>query len=1118
MTRKEILPIAIFIASALLIWFVGPLMTIANHAPLTQAVQRGYVITALFLILFLKYLFLDTANKKVPQATSPLQQEINKRIELLQNRFQGAIEFLKKTALNRNNTTIHLAELPWYLLIGPPSAGKTTLLANSKINFILAKQFKSEQIAQIPSSDSCDWWVTRDSVLVDVPGAYLMSPNNSAKKSDGVIANATWRGLLNLIKNSPTREKLNGVIVSINLPELMKKQNDQRNQIIHDLKRRIVDLRTMFGIELPFYFVITKCDSLPGFLEFFSENTQDELGQAWGITLPVLQPHEKLVDVFSHRFNTLIKRLNKQLLWRLHHEHNPFARAYIKDFPLHVERLKETLTNFLNALAMPDLHLHGVYLTSAIQKNIEETQTYLYPATHPQNSQIMRAPAIPARPYFIKQMLMQGILQTFEYPGQEKKVTLLQQRLTYAAALSVVVIAALLLGRDFQHSVQKAYAMQNELSHFQLYMQQSTNDTGRLVKALPLLDSLQQAASAAKQKNSILSALAFYSHQSQRTANVVYNQALQTIVLPEVKKNLEKYLQTANSKNPEYVYTALKAYLMLADEQNRQASFITNTLNLIISQPMNKNALSQLTQHIDAAFHDNSLTIDLKSDLIAEVRKQLVNLPSDDLSMLILKNYDNNNADSAVELGTNTGHPPVFVSHNLANRIPNIFTADYFAKVVDGQIAMAANEAINGNWVLGDISSNPNQPTTATLTTQLHNRYLANYIDIWESLLANIQPNTPKNLLQTDEMIVSLTNNNSPLLHLLQTIKKNTDFAPITTSSPKLQALNNLIGSVGDDRESPLYQVFVNLRQLHSYLQTILTANDLSKAAFDISTQRMKNSAHDPITEVRRLADQSPEPMKTWLRTISGDSWGFIMSEAAQYIGVAWQNQILPTYNTDILNHYPFNQRSRQEVNLVHFTQFLGHQGKLAVFYTSYFKPFIDDSHLPWTWRNIDDQKIPFSNALLANLEHAALLQRVFFPYKDNKLAVQFALRPVALEAGVKSFELNINGSAVYLQKNNVRGIRVLSWPGNFTRHGTSVNVITANNKMIRNSYEGDWAWFKLVNNALQNINGKKELLLTFSANGRTAKYLLSANSELNPFLANNLASFELPQELIPVG
>ncbi len=814
--KKQILPLGLFISFSLIIWFIGPLVAIANHAPLEHPEKRIYIIAALFLLWLLKFIFLEeTPTEKGTAPTS----EIAKKLQTLQGRFQGALNFLKKTTIQKQDGNFSLSHLPWYLLIGPKGAGKTTLLANANINFILSKQFK--QAEAIQSSDACDWWVTRDLVLIDVPGSYFFT-----RKKLGAVTSILWNALLNLVKTTPASTKLNGVIIALNLPEILNKIHHQKkDELFYDLKKRITDLRNQFGPQLSFQFVITKCDLLPGFLEFFGESVNEELSQTWGLTMPALSSKEKWLDVFTLRFNALIKQINKQLLWRLHQEHNPNAKPYIKDFPLHLERLKESLIILLKALAMPVLCLQGVYLTSAVQSVPEETvlsdtQTMPGHLTH-QALQLMRAPSMPSRPYFIKQLVLQTFLYSPDKPASIKQGNYhWQRRALYAASIGIIVTTILLLGHDFQQNASKTYALENELAHYQTYVQRNDPSDTRLIKALPLLDALQQSANYARHPFT-RSILSFYSNKSQETATHIYAKALQTIVVPEIKSILEKYLKTASNKNPVPVYTALKAYLMLADPDNFQASFITNTLDKIDELPISKQALNQLTTHIEAIFLAHALAVDLDQDLIAEVRKQLSNLPGTELGFVILKNMDANSADSTIGLGTNLGSPPVFVSKQVANRIPNMFIAVNFQKIMTEEINAAATEALKGNWVLGEMPSSFNQPSFESLVSQLRNQYVSKYVDIWESQLANIQPYSPKNLLQVDEVIQNLTNNDSPLLQLLQTLKQNTAFDPILSLSPKMTSLDNLVKGT-DIKESQLYEVFADLHQLHLYLQKIL--------------------------------------------------------------------------------------------------------------------------------------------------------------------------------------------------------------------------------------------------------------------------------------------------------
>lgn len=1120
MIHKQAVSLSFLTILALFVWFIGPLLAIANKMPLAHPDKRLYVITAFFLMWLLKYIFVDTAPQKPQARPTAISPETTKKIQVLQGRFRGALDFLKKTVIKKHKLDYRLSNLPWYLLIGPTGAGKTTLLANANINYILSKQFKRENVPSIPPSDGCDWWVTRDQVVVDVPGDYFTEKGKSEDKTQYSIL---WKAFLNLIYATSTQEKLGGIVLALNLPELMKKSdNKQKNGLINHVKKRITDLRAQFGAHIPIHIIITKCDLLPGFSEFFSETGSDELSQTWGITLPKLQPKDNLLDMLTHRFNVLIKRINKQLIWRLHQERNPNARPYIKDFPLHIERLKENVVTLIKALSIPDLQLCGVYLTSATQPAVEEsavrvTHTNTNGVTH-QALQIMQAPPMPTRTYFVRQLILQGFLYSLDrLSDNTRQDSHWQRRAIYAMSIGAIVTAALLLGHDFQQSIKKAYSIQNDLARYQLYIQQDDQNGDRIVKALPLLVALQQAAqNSTHQLSQFKNILSFYSNRSQQTANMVYSQALQTIVIPEIKNDLERYLASASNKNPVPVYTALKAYLMLADPQTRDPHFIANTLNQTSSLSMNKQALAQLASHIDDAFKSNATTVELDQNLISDVRKQLNNLPSTELGLVILKNIDSNSADSMIRLGTNLGNPPVFVSKQVTNRIPNMFTADHFQKIVNEEISASAEEALKGNWVLGSITPSLNQPSAEALSTQLRDKYLSNYVDIWESQLANIQPFNPKNLLQVDEMLQNLTSNNSPLLQLLQTIKQNTSFPPINTESPKLQALNDLVTSPDGKQQIPLYTYFVSLRQLHVYLQNIVTASDSSQAAFSVAAERMQNPSQNPLTQIHQLAEQSPEPLKTWMNNIATQSFHFVLEDAGHYIENAWDTDVMPIYNEQIAHRYPFSPSSNQEVGLRQFTHFLGHRGVLAKFYQSYLKPFINDANPQWSWRTIDNQRIPLTNDVLINLQHAAQIQHVFFPNGDNKLNVAFSLQPVFLDTNIKSMTININGQQVTYTKKTPRVAHVFTWPGNdVIMHATTINVTTPKNRLVSNVNKGDWAWFKLVASATQNVNSRKELLLNIATEGHAAKYLLFTEGNLNPFLPMSMSRFELPQELL---
>lgn len=1108
----QIYPLTILILVSLIVWFGGPFLTIANTTPLQQHEARFLVIVALSMIWLIKFLFFDVESDK--STSNQPSAEIAKKIQILEGRFQGAIDFLQKTTINKQGKDISLAKLPWFLMIGTLGSGKTTLLANSHANFILAKQFKDKNIKNIPLSSHSDWWATRDLVFVDVPGNYI-----SSREKQLTAGNVLWNKMLELIKKN-SAANLSGVIIALQLPELIKKHNsEQRKHIFIDIKKHITQLRENFGNQIPFYLTITKCDLLPGFVEFFSDCGTDEQTQAWGVTLPLLNEKERIHEVFAHRFNALIKRLNKQLLWRLHQERNPIARPYIKDFPLQVERLKDAIIYFLKALNMPNLCLHGVYLTSAIQSTEEnshsQTPVIINPAAS-QALQLARHPDLGSRAFFIKQFIQHGLLNTPD-PAANAKYSkeMFNKKLAYASAVGVIAISAVLLGQDFQKSLQQVYSLQNDLTQYQTTIQQANQQDNQLSKALPLLNALREAAKNANHPISkLMSVLSFYSIKSQQTAGAIYTQALQTIVLPKIKSDLEKYLQDPNNKNPQHLYTALKAYLMLGDAQNLDVDFAIKTFNAIVLNNASEQTIEELNNHIRSVFVNQWKPAELNSYLIAQVRKELTSLPATELGFVILKSNDINSQINVVSLGSNIGNPPVFTNKQTINQIPSMYTATQFENIASQQLQNIALETLQGNWVLGNAAVAPSQTTLAAVTEQLRTKYIANYIDTWESVLSNLQIYIPKNLTQMNAMVGNLTSSTSPLLQLLQLVQQNTSFTPILNASPQLQTLNSLLANnVGAQQNGGLYPVFISLRQLDSYLQNIISTPDTGKTAYQVTKNTMLNPSAGPIPQLRTIAAQSPEPLKNWLNTIADLSLKLVIEDTVNYIDTAWQASIGSTFHEHFAGRYPFTPGAKEEVEIQHFVNLLGQPGTLMSFYQNFLKPFVNDTDKKWTWRMVDNQRLPFSDSLLEKIQLAMQIQHAFFPNGDNKLYVQFALEPVNLDANAKSFNLNINGQQIAYQNQHVP--RTVSWPGTNAMHSTTLNFISPDNQIKSNELKGDWGWFRLVTQSARQIVTPKQLLLEFNVEGTTAKYMLFTQGKVNPFVGLDLTHFELPEKLV---
>lgn len=379
---------------------------------------------------------LNFLNKPLNTGNLPEEQNavLNKKFQELEHKLKTIIDFLKQKNIRVRGEKINLYTLPWFLLLGNTDSGKSALLANAGIKYVLGKKATRSNV--LPHSEYGDWWVTANSVLVDLPGSYI---NHQDKITS--LANKLWQHFLSSVKTLRGAKAINGVIVTLSIAELMDKEQRQMN--IENITHAITMLKNTFGEDLPVYVVITKCDLLPGFIDFFNHYGSNELAQTCGLNLDI-QENENIIEVFTKNFDTLIKKLNQQLISRLHQERDPYAKLYIKDFPLHLERLKEVMKESIKSLTYDILphSFKGIFLTSATQPRIEETVIDRQMIVNPElpSLTIMQAPPSISQPYFIKQFLLQT-LNINEAPITQN--ILWVSHIAWAAILSILIICVM---------------------------------------------------------------------------------------------------------------------------------------------------------------------------------------------------------------------------------------------------------------------------------------------------------------------------------------------------------------------------------------------------------------------------------------------------------------------------------------------------------------------------------------------------------------------------------------------------------------------------------------------------------------------------------------------------
>jgi type VI secretion system protein ImpL len=191
---------------ALLVWFFGPFLAFLEAWGIRLAIV--IVMPALWaglnLLLDIRRAQRDAALAKgaTEPAVDPAALASADEVAAVQEKLTGALALLKRA----RGTAGYLYEQPWYMIVGPPGAGKTTALLNAGLRFPLAAEMGQGAVAGVGGTRLCDWWFTDDAVLIDTAGRY------TTQDSDPAVDRAGWGGFLDLLKRTRTRQPLNGVL------------------------------------------------------------------------------------------------------------------------------------------------------------------------------------------------------------------------------------------------------------------------------------------------------------------------------------------------------------------------------------------------------------------------------------------------------------------------------------------------------------------------------------------------------------------------------------------------------------------------------------------------------------------------------------------------------------------------------------------------------------------------------------------------------------------------------------------------------------------------------------------------------------------------------------------
>ncbi|WP_439134736.1 type VI secretion system membrane subunit TssM [Pseudomaricurvus sp.] len=1168
--NKWVIGIIGLTALSLLIWFgAGYVKFGENNSTLSPGVRLGIIFTivSIWFTWNICLLLVERRNNRQlldniqseEDTGSPDDERSKEEQEAIQERFKEALSVLKKSRFKSRNGSKSLYQLPWYIIIGPPGAGKTTALVNSGLEFPLAQSHGKEALGGIGGTRNCDWWFTNDAVMIDTAGRY------TTQDSHRVIDNTAWNKFVEMLKKYRTRRPINGALLAISLQDLMVQTAEQRVHLAKTLRQRINELQQQLGIRFPIYVTFTKCDLVAGFSEYFANLSQAEREQVWGVTFNTdpTSPQGAPLETLSAELDALTERLNVRLLWRINQERNLDKRSALQGFPARFESLNDIIEDFIKQTFSANRYdtvpmLRGIYFTSATQEGCPiDRMMASVSANFGLERDMGRQQANSGKSFFLSRLLQDVIFPESELVGVNRKIEngMIWLRRGTIAALSLAFIGCLVV---WTGSVTRNKLFMGEVNdNLASYVEAEKNlsrQNNDIRKTLDVMNPLRESSLVYDQEDHPwLSGMGLYDSSVDTAAKELYNDKLIHVFLPNFSRSLEAKLNRMSVQD-EGLLETLKIYLMLFTPEKRDPQEIEAFAQQMWAQQLPGQASQQeeLSTHLHALLQQELPEgISANQRVVDRARQQLRRIPVQQRLYAQLKNQSKQQVDLYGQIGGDTQATFGVADNDPRFVMPALYTKAGYRQAQFGSNSPLLTDFSEDQWIYGQVNDGEDfsEADREKVGREVEKLYLSDYANRWKSFINGLRVNKFNSTPEALETLNTLSDPiYSPLLAVVEVTAENTELTPridynVDTSGVRIpvSSTTRRIGSaLGDaaadgladsykptlvdmrfeelqrlvrsenNRPAKMQEYLSAIQEMQVYLAEIASAPDSNEAAFKAAKGRFQGAGGDAIKQLRTKANSAPAPINDWLNDIADSSWGLVLAKARLHLNAVWREQVYGAYQNSLYNRYPMSAGGRDETPILEFNNYFQPEGIEQRFVSNYIRPFVDTRR--WRIRKIDGQGLTLSSSTLTQLRRAENIRKAFFS-NGERAAVKFRIEPTKLDSGVRLFALELGDNRVPYS-HGPRTVSHMGWTGG---EDIRARVIfeDLNETIHRKHFEGDWAWFRLLDESDVKSTGRDNIYqVTFKEEGREAQFKLIANSTINPFDHGLLRNYRCPQTL----
>jgi len=1080
----------------------------------------------------------------------------------LGRRMTEALTKLRGAAGGRRD---YLYSRPWYVIIGPPGAGKTTALLNSGLRF----PFVEQAVGGIGGTRNLDFWFADEAVLVDTAGRY------TTQDSDATVDAAGWNAFLGLLKRHRPRQPINGVLVAIGIDTLVGSDCAAIDAHARAVRRRLVELRRTLETAVPVYLLVTKADLLAGFTDYFDDLDVEGRRAVLGATLPYADGRPS-AEVLAHAFDEATQAVADRQARRLFEEVDQRRRGMMIGFPAQLRSLRARLMRFADGAFVAGDEaagvLRGFYMTSGVQEG-EALDRILASMAQVYEQPVETAAAGRGRAYFLNRLLTEVMFPEAGLVTTDPKAKGRLRRQMIAALGGIAVVSALVLAawgvsytrnRAFQTALTEASARaEQQFREAGVDLTQVREDDADLRAAIPALDTLRNLPRGYAERRqggpSLAMTFGLYQGGLSQRAEETYRDALRRVMLPRLLLRLEAVMK-ADGRDPMRLYEPLKVYLMLGQQGPMDAKAVKAWVTADWANDLYPGADSQaeraaLTRHLDALLEDRDMASvwpnrrpPLDGQLVASARAAVQTLSLADRAYAVMKQKAAS-AGPAWEVANvlSQGDALAFAAPDqlAAMRIPYFFTRAGYEKAYLPGLATVQQDLKKDLWVLGGAEEAGVGQELSNVRPGVAGLYAKDYIAAWEGVVAAMKPAA---YFSDTAAFGALTKSPSPLKRVLLELRKNTIFsggvqaglARAGRYGMNRSRFGRVADEIGRDRARGIDagdEITAYFASLHEYVgdgrgsapiddfiagikaagQAVIAARSVGGGGGSDTTQAQMATA---LASVRAAAAGAPPQLQGFVNAAASGGTRAQVGAASGAVGDAYAQTVLPACREVAQEHYPFFASAKADAPMADTLRVFGMGGVFDGFVQQRLMPMIDTSGAVWRWREGDPVAAALNPATPETLARAVKLRELLAAGLPIKVSV------ASFGSDIGTVEVASGGTRYrFTPQNNKPRPLIWSATGSLPeasvvlyRPGAAQSAANADAapgaEAARIETEGPWALFRLMDRADKQNAGPQAVRAAFGDGPQRTVLLIQLPGTTNPFSRAGLWSFRCPASL----